>query len=150
MHVPAKSRNLVSSAHILLFSALVLSGCGGGTSVPTPQPAPKPTVKISVSPSAVMPGQSATLTWTSTNATSCTASGAWSAPVSMSGSVSVMLQGTAAQTYTLSCSGAGLPWQNSATLAVSTAEGACTTSNAVRAHSSKRTAHRRKVSGSHS
>jgi hypothetical protein len=98
----------------------------------------------------VMPGQSATLTWSSANATACTASGAWSAPVTTSGSVSVMLQGTGAQTYTLSCSGAGLPGENSATLAVSTAEGGCTTSNAVRAYSSKRTAHRRRVSGSHS
>jgi hypothetical protein len=59
-----------------------------------------------------------------------------------------MLQGAAAQRYTLTCSGDGLPTEYTATLAVSQAEGACTTSNAVRAHSGKRTATRRKLTGS--
>jgi hypothetical protein len=107
-------------------------------------------VSVSISPSAVMPGQSATLTWSSSNATSCTVSGAWSSQLAASGSASVMLQGTGTQTYTLLCSGAGVPGLNSATLALSTAEGACTTSNAVRAHSGKRAPLRRRVSGSHS
>src|SRR4051794_12671232 len=126
MQSPAVTRKCVSLVFVLLLSTLVLSSCGGGNSVLTPQQAPKPTIKISVSPSAVMPGQSATLTWSSTNATSCTATGAWSAPVATSGSVSVMLQRTAAQTYTLGCSGAGLPGENSATLAPSS-EAGCTT-----------------------
>jgi len=96
-----------------------------------------------------MPGQSATITWSSSNATSCTASGAWSGPLATSGSSSVLLQGSTAQSYSLNCSGAGLPGTNTATLAVSQAEGACTTgAAAVRAHSGKRTAH--KLTGTHS
>ena len=42
-----------------------------------------------------------------------------------SGSMSVMLQGAAAQSYTLTCSGDGLPAQNTAKLAVSQEQGAC-------------------------
>ncbi len=50
-------------------------------------------------------GQSTQLTWSSTNATSCTASGAWSGNQATSGSATI--SPTATSTYGLACSGAG-------------------------------------------
>jgi hypothetical protein len=150
MQLPTGSRKTLSLVFVmLLLSALVLSGCNkGNLPVTTPQTGPRATVSVAVSPGAVMPGQSATLSWSSTNATACTASGTWSGNLALSGSVTVVLQGATAQSYTLTCSGDSLPTQSTATLAVSQEQGACTTSSAVRAHSGKRTAMRRKLTGS--
>jgi hypothetical protein len=71
----------------------------------TPPP-PAPTVSLSASPTTVSAGQSATLTWNSTNATACTASGAWSGSQATTGSANT---GGLNQTssYTLTCSGSG-------------------------------------------
>ena len=79
---------------------------------------PSPTVTISVNPTTVAPGVISTLTWSSTGATSCLASGAWNGSQSTSGnqSVSQALSGT--YTYTLACNGPGGPASNSASLIV--------------------------------
>jgi len=83
--------------------ALTLQACGGsGSSAP-----PAPTVTISVSPTAITAGQSATLTWSSTQATSCTASGAWSGSEAAMGSQAVTPTASGSVTYTLTCIGAG-------------------------------------------
>jgi Pro-kumamolisin, activation domain/Bacterial Ig-like domain (group 1) len=66
-----------------------------------------PSVTISVSPSTVAAGGSATLTWSSSNAASCTASGAWSGSQPTSGSQGVTAGTSASYTYTLNCTGAG-------------------------------------------
>jgi hypothetical protein len=67
-------------------------------------PSSAPTVQISASPSSITSGSSSTLTWTSTNASSCTASGAWSGTKAISGS---QITGalTANSTFTLTCTG---------------------------------------------
>ena len=67
-----------------------LSACGGsgGGSI-NPPPNPKPTVTISASPTTITDGQSSKLTWSSTNATSCTTSGSWSGSIATSGSEKV-------------------------------------------------------------
>jgi hypothetical protein len=153
MQVPTESRKILSLVFVmLLLSALVLSGCSKGNSaITSTPPAPHATANVTINPSAVMPGQSATLTWKSSNANACTASGAWSGTLGTSGSTTVVLQGAAAQSYTLTCSGDGLPTQYTATLAVSQEQGACAASGAVRAHSGKRKAQaagRRKLTGS--
>lgn len=71
--------------------------------LPPPQP---PTVSLSANPSSVDLGDSSTLTWSSTDATSCTASGAWSGQKATAGN-----QGTGAltstSTFTLVCGGPG-------------------------------------------
>jgi hypothetical protein len=72
---------------------------------PPPPPAGVPTVTLSANPQSITVGQSSTLTWNSTNATSCTASGGWSGTQNTSGSVTVTP--TASTTYSLSCTGAG-------------------------------------------
>lgn len=66
---------------------------------------PPATATLTASPTSIVSGQSSTLTWSSTDATSCTASGAWSGSLATSGSQSV--SPTSTSTYTLSCTGAG-------------------------------------------
>ncbi len=68
-------------------------------------PAPLPTVTISASPSTITSGSPSTLAWSSTNATSCTASNGWTGTKGTSGSLSVTP--TANTTYTLTCTGTG-------------------------------------------
>ena len=79
---------------------------------------PVPTVTFNASPNSVTSGQSSTLTWSTTNATSCTASGAWSGSKSTSGSTSTGAL-TSSSTYTLSCTGSGGTTQASTTVSVS-------------------------------
>ena len=63
----------------------------------------KPTVTISANPTSVASGGSSTLTWSSTNATSCTASNGWTGTKATSGT-QTLTNLTANQTYTLTCS----------------------------------------------
>ncbi len=105
---------------------LTCSGAGGttpATATLTVTPPPAPTVTISVAPTSITSGQSATLTWSSTNATSCTASGAWSGTEATSGSstVSPTVIGTAS--YTLACTGSGGTATGTASLSVAAASG---------------------------
>jgi hypothetical protein len=67
-------------------------------------PSPTPTVQITASPSSLTAGSSSTLTWSSTHASSCTASGAWSGTKATSGSQSAGAL-TANSTFTLTCTG---------------------------------------------
>ena len=100
----------------------LLAGCGGsygggdGTS-----PA---TVNISVNPTTITLGQSATLTWSS-NAGSCSATGAWSGARPAAGSETVTPTTTGTLTYSLFCSGGGYGESQtlSATLTVNPATG---------------------------
>jgi hypothetical protein len=80
---------------------------------------PTPTVDITANPFSVISGNSSTLSWTSTNATSCTASGAWSGSKSISGSQST---GSvySSQTYNITCTGAGGSASDSVTVDVAT------------------------------
>jgi hypothetical protein len=103
----------------ILVAAIVSAGpdgCGGGYGggggdsympMPTVQftaPAAATTIKL---------GQAVELSWTTSNATSCTASvsgmtaGAFSGNQSVSGSATVAPTGTGMVTYTLTCTGAG-------------------------------------------
>jgi hypothetical protein len=67
------------------------------------RPPPTPTVTITASPTSIAaPGDSSTLTWSSTNATSCTATGSWSGTEAVSGTATV--KPAVLSTYTLTCS----------------------------------------------
>ena len=121
------------SAAALLCAAL--GGCGGGggssqpagsvpppsSDQPVPPPPPAPTVGISVAPTTVYQNQPATLTWSSANATSCVASGAWSGPQATSSSRTVNQAVAGTYTYTLACTGAGGTATASTALTVSAA-----------------------------
>jgi hypothetical protein len=66
-----------------------------------------PTVAISVQPSAIVAGNTATVTWTSTNATACTAGGAWNGTLAASGSQNITPVVAGSFIYSLTCSGIG-------------------------------------------
>jgi len=96
------------------------SGDGGNASdsvaVTVNAPFPAPAVSVTASPSTIDQGQSATISWNSTDATSCTASGGWSGARGSSGSESV--SPTATASYTLTCSGDGGSANDSVTVIV--------------------------------
>jgi hypothetical protein len=67
---------------------------------------PAPTVKITSNPGTVASGSISTLTWSSTNATACSAAGSWSGAKAASGSQSTgALKANAS--YSLTCTGSG-------------------------------------------
>jgi hypothetical protein len=104
------------------------SGCskGGGGTTPTPTPAPNqpPTVSITAIPSTLsVAGQGTTLQWSTTNATSSTASGGWSGSQALGGVARFTPTGTTI--YTLTCVGPGGTGQGNATVTVGAAS-ACT------------------------
>jgi hypothetical protein len=66
---------------------------------------PAPTVTLSASPTSIAAGSNSTLTWSSTNATSCTASGGWTGTEASAGTLSVSPANTT--TYSLTCTGTG-------------------------------------------
>lgn len=99
----------------LLGLAGVFAGCDAGnlnqTVVPPP---PAPTVNFSApSPSTVAPGGSFTLSWTTTNAKICTASGGsgadtWNGSEPLNGTVTLTASNTPGNyNYTLTCTGDG-------------------------------------------
>jgi hypothetical protein len=65
-----------------------------------------PTLTLQVNPATVGQGESATLTWSTSGATSCSASGAWAGNIAPSGSRSTGAL-AATSTFSLVCSGAG-------------------------------------------
>lgn len=80
-------------------------------------PAP-PTLTFTATPASVATGQTATLQWTASNATSCTATGGWSGARDASGSFTTAAL-SAATTYQLSCVGAGGSIEQSVTVQIS-------------------------------
>ena len=101
--------------------ALLLAACGGGSEADPPsQVQTPPTVTLSSNVSSITSGGSVTLTWSSTDATSCTASGGWSGAKATSGSAPLGPL-TANTTATLSCTGAGGTAQQSVTITVAAA-----------------------------
>lgn len=78
---------------------------------------PAPTVSLSANPSAIIAGNQSVLTWNSSNATACTASGAWTGqkPTNGGETVGPLFQ---TSTFTLTCTGAGGSASQSATVTV--------------------------------
>lgn len=76
-----------------------------------------PTASISANPTSITQGSSATLSWSSSNATSCFASNGWSGTKALSGSETVLPSYTT--TYTMTCIGTnGQQVTQSATVSV--------------------------------
>ncbi|OGX36291.1 MAG: hypothetical protein A3D87_07070 [Omnitrophica WOR_2 bacterium RIFCSPHIGHO2_02_FULL_50_17] len=86
---------------------------GGGA-----PPPPPPTVNLSAAPPTINEGESSTLTWTSTDATSCAAvsPAGWTSQTGTSGAEVVWPAAT--ETYILSCTGPGGTTQQSTTVTV--------------------------------
>lgn len=90
---------------LLLFfaSLLSISSCGGGGGSSGQITGPVPTATISSSAENAYQGDSVTLTWSSTNASACTSSGAWSNTISTSGSQSIPVSALNRNEFTLTC-----------------------------------------------
>jgi uncharacterized protein (TIGR03118 family) len=91
----------------------------GGFPTAGPFPPPVPSLTISVNPTSIVLGQSAVVTWSSSGATSCTASGAWSGAQSPQGNTRVTPTTTGSLAYVLNCSTPTGSIAQSATLTVS-------------------------------
>ncbi|MDO8600546.1 MAG: hypothetical protein Q7R73_02920 [bacterium] len=85
------------------------------TVTPVQQPQP-PTVTISASPNSIIAGDSSVLSWSSSNATSCTASNGWSGNKSLSGSQTVTPNQTTS--YIITCSNSAGSASDSTTVSV--------------------------------
>jgi len=81
----------------------MLSACGGGGSNNVSVGSNPATVSISTSSATVMVDDYTTLTWASANASTCTASGAWSGEKSISGSESIVMNDFGVHSFTLTC-----------------------------------------------
>jgi hypothetical protein len=98
------------SSLYIFISALLLASCGGGggggsePSAPTPQ---NIIVSLTSSADSAEVNSSITLTWSSTLATSCSASGAWSGSKGTSGSEAITIGVGGSNTFSLSCSASG-------------------------------------------
>ena len=79
-------------------------------------PTPTPTVTLNAHPVSIKAGASSTLTWSSTNATTCEASGNWSGNKRLNGSE--IVSPGANSVYTLTCLGIGGSASDSATVSV--------------------------------
>ena len=75
-----------------------------------------PTINFSANPTSIFQGQSTTLSWTTTYATSCAASGGWSGSKALNGSEVVVPLPPPQVTYTLTCSGPGGSASDSVTI----------------------------------
>ena len=101
------------NSKLLFLLTLLITACGGGGGggggSNTPPPSPAPTLSFSASPVSVLLNNTSTFSWSTTNATSCTASGStqWSGSKATSGTEDVPITISGNTTFTLSCSGAG-------------------------------------------
>ena len=102
-----------------LVLTTLLSACGGGGGGgPSAPVAVSPTVTVSTDISQLVVGGSLIVSWSSTNATSCSASGGWSGSKSTSGSEEISPDSEGSITFSLSCTGAGGSRSASATVEV--------------------------------
>jgi hypothetical protein len=92
--------------------------------------APAPSATITATSTKVIVGQAFTLTWSSSNASSCTASGGgadgstWSGTLAVSGSVTQTASTTGTFTYSLVCSSSGQSVQAQQVITVTASSGA--------------------------
>ena len=87
----------------LLFVIASCGGGGGGGSTPEPT-VPNASITFTISDDNIYIGNSVTLTWSTTNASSCSASGSWSGSKPLSGSETVTPDSEGQKSYTLTCS----------------------------------------------
>ena len=99
------NKKLLPITFSILFIVSCGGGGGGGGSTPTPPTTPAPTVNLSAEPTSVVLESTSTLTWSSTNATSCSAS--WTSQTGTSGSEAVTISTAGNNSFSITCSGAG-------------------------------------------
>jgi hypothetical protein len=112
-------QQLTAGTYVLNFIGQPASAEQYGTyGLKVAESTPQPAVTLTANPAAITSGQSASLQWTTTNATTCTASNGWSGTKSTSGTESVGPLNANA-TFGLSCTGPGGTGTASLTVTVS-------------------------------
>ncbi len=92
----------------IVILSFIITSCGGGGGGGGISPSvPSIIVSLTASDNAVSVGDSITISWTSSNSTSCSASGAWTGTKGTSGSETVTLTSSGTKSFSLSCSGTG-------------------------------------------
>lgn len=102
----------------LVLDSLLLGGASLNWNIDVGTSYPSPTLTFIGAPTTITAGQSATLTWSSQNTTSCAASNGWSGAKAVSGNENITPPSTTS--YTLSCTGAGGSVSSSVTITVTT------------------------------
>ena len=102
---------------------LTCGNASGNAAVAVSTPPPAPSASLSFAPANISTGQTSVLSWSSANATGCTAGGAWSGVKATAGAVTVASPTAGNFTYTLTCSGAGGSATASSALSVTPAPG---------------------------
>jgi hypothetical protein len=118
----SETRGSLTASSTFILTCTGAGGSAGQSVTVTVDPAPLPTVTLTANPTSVAMNGSSMLTWSSSNATSCSASGAWSGSKALTGSQSVGPL-TQDSTFTLSCTGAGGTTSRPVTVAVVAADG---------------------------
>ncbi len=95
-----------------LLLVLLLAACGGSKDLPTssltPAITPAPTLTLAITATRLRAkSDSGLMTWTATNAATCTASGGWTGSQTPAGSLWIKPSTTGTTTYSLECTGAG-------------------------------------------
>jgi hypothetical protein len=85
------------------------TSAAGTATLPVYSGTPPAVPTLTLGSSSVAVGSPTTLAWSSANATSCTASGAWSGTLAASGSETITPSFVGPQTYSLTCSNTGGP-----------------------------------------
>lgn len=101
--------------------ALTCGSVSNSAVVTISTPPPSPSVSLTLAPANITTAQSTVLSWSSANATSCSASGAWSGTKAPSGSVTITPTAAGSFTYSLACGGDGGTANGSAALSVTAA-----------------------------
>lgn len=102
----AGTRAVASVTATTTFTVTCVGDGGSASASVTVEVAPRPTVTLTAEPKSVLPGETVVLSWTSADATTCTASDGWTGSRGPGGSetTSALTQTTS---FTLQCSGAG-------------------------------------------
>ncbi|HSW79343.1 MAG TPA: dockerin type I domain-containing protein [Candidatus Saccharimonadales bacterium] len=115
---PSNNTLTVTIAQGALFTISGSTGTVSPPAPPPPPPPPTPSVTLTASPSTISIGSSSSLSWTSSNVTSCAATtpSGWTSSTATSGSQSVSPSATT--TYNISCTGPNGSANSSATITV--------------------------------
>jgi len=108
---------------LLATSLFIITSCGGGggggsSPAAAPTPSGPPTASITSSSLKGYTTENSSITWSSTNATSCTASDSWSGTKATSGNENYSFSSQGNYTFTVSCSGSGGSASDSVTIEV--------------------------------